>query len=43
VSEPAAVVDALLGVDSIFTPDLRDSAVFRELLVEHVSALSARP
>ena len=44
VSEPAAVVDALLGVDSIFTPDLRDSAVFRELLVDHVSALSsARP
>ncbi len=42
-SEPAAVVDALLGVDSIFTPDLRDSAVFRDLLIEHVSALlSAR-
>jgi mannitol-1-phosphate/altronate dehydrogenase len=41
-TEPAAVVDALLGVDSIFTPDLRDSAVFRELLVEHVSRLSAR-
>ncbi|MGW7685827.1 mannitol dehydrogenase family protein [Kribbella sp. NPDC054772] len=41
VSEPAKVVDALLGVDSVFTPDLRDSAVFRELLVEHVSALTA--
>ncbi|RZU12195.1 fructuronate reductase [Kribbella rubisoli] len=40
VSEPAKVVDALLAVDSVFTPDLRDSAVFRELLVEHVSALA---
>jgi fructuronate reductase len=41
VSEPAKVVDALLAVDSVFTPDLRDSAVFRELLVEHVSSLLA--
>ena len=40
-TEPATVVDALLGVDSIFTPELRDSTVFRELLVEHVSALSS--
>jgi fructuronate reductase len=42
-SEPGEVVDALLGVDSVFTPDLRDSAVFRELLVEHVKELAARP
>ncbi|MFD3399347.1 mannitol dehydrogenase family protein [Kribbella sp. NPDC058693] len=41
VSEPAKLVDALLAVDSIFTPDLRDSTVFRELLVEHVSSLPA--
>ncbi|MEV4261847.1 mannitol dehydrogenase family protein [Kribbella sp. NPDC049584] len=41
VSEPAEVVDALLAVDSVFTLDLRDSAVFRELLVEHVSSLLA--
>ncbi|WP_371401306.1 mannitol dehydrogenase family protein [Kribbella sp. NBC_00662] len=41
VSEPAKVVDALLAVDSVFTPDLRDSAVFRELLVSHVSSLLA--
>ena len=41
-SDPASLVDALLGVDSIFTPDLRDSAVFRELLVEHVSRLTSR-
>jgi len=41
-SEPAAVVDALLRVESVFTPELHDSAVFRELLVEHVSALRAR-
>jgi fructuronate reductase len=40
-SEPAAVVDALLGVDSIFTPDLRDSQVFRDLLIDHVSALTS--
>ena len=42
-SKPAAVVDALLGVESVFTPDLRESAVFRALLVEHVSALMSRP
>ena len=38
---PAAVVDALLPVDRIFGPDLRDSAVFRTLLIEHLSRLSA--
>ncbi|TDD21194.1 mannitol dehydrogenase family protein [Kribbella turkmenica] len=41
VSGAAAVVDALLGVESIFTPDLRESPVFRDLLVEHVNALTA--
>lgn len=41
VSEPAKLVDALLAVDSVFTADLRDSAVLRDLLVDHVSALQA--
>ncbi|MEV6270417.1 mannitol dehydrogenase family protein [Kribbella sp. NPDC051936] len=41
VAEPGALVDALLAVDSIFTPDLRDSALFRDLLVDHVSSLQA--
>jgi fructuronate reductase len=40
ISEPAKLVDALLAMDSIFTPDLRDSAVFRDLLIEHVGALT---
>jgi fructuronate reductase len=39
-SDPAKLVDALLAVDSIFTPDLRDSTVFRDLLVDHVSSLT---
>lgn len=38
---PAAVVDALLSVHQVFSPYLRDSAVFRELLVEHLGRLSA--
>lgn len=42
-STPTAVVDALLGVQAIFMPDLRESAVFRDLLVEHVGALMSRP
>ncbi|GAA1582265.1 mannitol dehydrogenase family protein [Kribbella hippodromi] len=37
----AALVDALLAVDSIFTPDLRDSTLFRDLLIDHVAALTA--
>ena len=41
VTEPGALVDALLAVDSVFTPDLRDSAVLRGLLVDHVSSLQA--
>jgi fructuronate reductase len=40
-SEPAAVVDALLGVESVFTAELRDSQVFRDLLVDHVSVLAS--
>ncbi|MDX2974168.1 mannitol dehydrogenase family protein [Kribbella solani] len=40
---PAALVDALLAVDSVFTPDLRDSTVFRDLLVDHVAALTTHP
>jgi fructuronate reductase len=39
-SDPTQLVDALLAVDSIFTPDLRDSAVFRDLLIDHVTALT---
>ena len=39
-SDPAELVDALLNVDTIFTPDLRDSTIFRDLLVDHVSALT---
>ncbi|TDW75650.1 mannitol dehydrogenase family protein [Kribbella pratensis] len=38
--DPAELVDALLNVDTIFTPDLRDSTIFRDLLVDHVSALT---
>jgi fructuronate reductase len=39
-SSPQAVVDALLGVDSIFSSDLQESAAFRALLTDHVSTLS---
>jgi fructuronate reductase len=35
------VVDALLSVTDIFGPDLRDSAVFRDLLVEQLARLSS--
>jgi fructuronate reductase len=37
---PAVVVDALLGVESIFGPDLRDNATFRELLIDQVASLT---
>jgi fructuronate reductase len=40
-SAPAGVVDALLGVAEIFGTDLRDSAVFRDLLVDHLARLSS--
>lgn len=39
-TEPAKLVDALLAVESIFTPDLRDSPTFRSLLVDHVNTLT---
>jgi fructuronate reductase len=39
-SAPAEVVDALLGITEIFGTDLRESAVFRDLLVEHLTGLS---
>jgi fructuronate reductase len=39
-SQPAAVVDALLGVESVFGADLPESKVFRDLLVEQVTALT---
>jgi fructuronate reductase len=35
------VVDALLSVTDIFGPDLRDSTVFRDLLVEQLARLSS--
>lgn len=35
---PAAIVDALLAVTEVFGPDLRESGVFRSLLVEHLAA-----
>jgi fructuronate reductase len=38
---PEEVVDALLAVTDIFGPDLRDSAVFRDLLVERLAKLSS--
>ena len=38
---PRAVVDALLSVTDVFGPDLRDSTVFRELLVERLAGLSS--
>ncbi|NEA36732.1 mannitol dehydrogenase family protein [Streptomyces sp. SID13031] len=37
---PAALVDALLGVESVFGADLPANAVFRSLLVEHVGQLT---
>ncbi|WP_427894813.1 mannitol dehydrogenase family protein [Kribbella sp. GL6] len=36
---PTKLVDALLSVETIFTPDLRDSDVFRDLLITHTTAL----
>jgi fructuronate reductase len=38
---PAAVVDALLSITDVFGPDLRDSAVFRDLVTGHLAALTA--
>jgi fructuronate reductase len=36
---PEQLVDALLSVDTIFTPDLQTSALFRTLLTHHTTAL----
>ncbi|WP_040454734.1 mannitol dehydrogenase family protein [Kribbella catacumbae] len=38
---PAATVDALLGVESVFGTDLPANTVFKDLLIDHVSALTA--
>ena len=38
---PAKVVDALLSITDVFGPDLRDSAVFRDLLIDHLAALAS--
>jgi fructuronate reductase len=39
-ADTAAVVDALLSVESVFGADLPANGVFRQLLVEHVGQLS---
>ncbi|MGZ0146828.1 mannitol dehydrogenase family protein [Kribbella sp. WER1] len=39
ITDPAKLVDALLAVDTVFTPDLRDSTLFRDLLITHTTAL----
>ncbi|WP_199239682.1 MULTISPECIES: mannitol dehydrogenase family protein [Kribbella] len=39
-SQPPAVVDALLGVRSVFGDDLPDNKVFRALLTDHVASLT---
>jgi fructuronate reductase len=36
---PEKLVDALLSIDTIFTPDLQTSSVFRTLLTHHTAAL----
>jgi fructuronate reductase len=38
---PGEVVDALLSVTDVFGADLRESAVFRDLLVGHLDALAS--
>ena len=38
---PAEVVDALLAVTDVFGPDLRESGVFRDLLVDRLARLSS--
>lgn len=38
--QPPAVVDALLGVRSVFGDDLPDNEVFRALLTDHVARLT---
>ncbi len=40
ITDPTKLVDALLAVDSIFTPDLHDSQIFRTLLIDHVNTLT---
>ncbi|MFD7158597.1 mannitol dehydrogenase family protein [Kribbella sp. NPDC059898] len=39
LTDPTKLVDALLSVETIFTPDLRDSTLFRDLLITHTTAL----
>jgi len=38
-TDAAAIVDGLLGIEEIFGADLRDSAAFRAVLIEHVASL----
>ncbi|MEU4396655.1 mannitol dehydrogenase family protein [Kribbella sp. NPDC023855] len=39
-TEPAAIVNALLNVDSVFGPDLPANSTFRALLTDHVTTLT---
>ena len=39
-TEPAAIVNALLGVDAVFGADLPDNPVFRNLLTDQVASLT---
>jgi fructuronate reductase len=38
---PAALVDALLAVETVFPEPLRDNQTFRNLLIDHVGTLTA--
>ncbi|MFF0271238.1 mannitol dehydrogenase family protein [Kribbella sp. NPDC004536] len=40
ITDPTKLVDALLSVETVFTPDLRNSEPFRALLINHVTALT---
>ena len=40
ITSPTQLVDALLAVETIFSPGLRDSATFRTLLINHTTALT---
>jgi fructuronate reductase len=40
-TSPEQVVDALLAIEDVFGTDLRDSAVFRALLVDHLTRLTS--
>jgi fructuronate reductase len=39
-STPSGVVDALLGLDTVFAPSLAADSALREVLVEHLTAIT---